>query len=206
MAISSTETAFELPAQPAVDETVTIDGPATPLPVNAAASSTAAAGELTDEFQLAETMTPASAPTIPPGGPYQQPMWQQPYPPMFYPQQTMMYPMGPMGYPQQGMPYPMGVGPQSGQQPGFGQPQFSPPGQSWPSAPQAEESRTAAAAALPAIRLPDPSTTGAQPAPAPVAPAAATGEQAAPKPADQQNPAQKAAEIIKQHMRRRPNT
>jgi predicted component of type VI protein secretion system len=135
-----------------------------------------------------------------------------PQPPMAYPQQGMypppangMYPQQPVMYPQHLAPYPQQPAFYP-QQPMVGYPQ--PPGMpvqpgAYPPFPE-EGNGDGQDATLPEppVQLPDPSATGAtDPVPEPEAkptdPEAAT---------DDATPSEKAADIIKQHMHRRPET
>ena len=142
---------------------------------------------------------PAMPPQMP-GMPYPQqpgvPYPQQPgYPAYGYPQQPgMPYPQQPgMPYPQQpGMPYP--------QQPGAPQqyPQQGVPGgvETPPQQTPQDPSDTMSADGL-ALRLPDPTDTGAKP---PEPKKAEEGD----KGSEEEKPSNSAADIIKQYMNRRP--
>ncbi len=106
------------------------------------------------------------------------------YPPQAYPPQPL-YPQQPVAYPQQPIALP--------------QPPEAVPEQA-ASQEEGEGEGDGAVSVLP-VRLPPPETTGAAP-PEPPAP-----EDAAPpaeKPSDEDDPAHKAADIIKQYMHRRP--
>lgn len=131
------------------------------------------------------------------------------------------------GYPPAGYPVAPGYPPGYGAPVAYGQPAFVPPGYPAPGYPPAAgygmppmypppEQAPAKAKTfdIPDVVLPDPSTTGATappaPAPAPAAPVAATGSPEgtppAPPPADAKKPSEAAADIIRMHRLRRPNT
>lgn len=146
---------------------------------------------------------PAMAPAQPaqPAAMPQQQMPQYGYPQGQYPQQPGYYPappqMGyppPMGgyYPQQypQYPYPQQQVVMGQPMPGYG----APPQQEAPM-PASDESGE-----MPATRLPDPAMTGAKAPEAPPPPA----EGDAPAAAPEKNPSDHAADIIKQHLQRRP--
>jgi predicted component of type VI protein secretion system len=132
------------------------------------------------------------------------------------------YPMaGYPGYPPGGYPGMPGYPPGYGAPMPYGQPQFAPPGYpapgyppgyGMPYPPPAEQPPAKKSIEIPEVILPDPSTTGAvappPPAPPPPAPAAGEGapEGAAPPPAETKKPSEAAADIIRMHRLRRPNT
>lgn len=198
--LSSDETTYDLPAVPAGEESETTVIPPEPAPAEAAAVAPEAAPAQAQ---------PAAAPQQP-GYPQQQPG--------YYPQQPMGYPQQPMGYPQPGyyMQQPMGYPQQPGYFPQYGyapqmlpgQPvpaQFQPPAEAPAPAPApAPEPETPEPDAIPDVRLPDPSQTGVA-STAPQAPAPKGDGEAAPPPsAPEKNPSDHAADIIRQHMNRRP--
>lgn len=123
-----------------------------------------------------------AAPQLPPG---------YPYPPQ---QQPMGYPY-PMGYPPAGgyfpqypqYPYPQPVV--------MGQP-LAPQGAAAPSLPEPVAPPQDGSQSSPDVRLPDPSTTGAE--------EQAAAKEGASSSSDEKNPSEHAADIIRQHMHRRP--
>ena len=135
-----------------------------------------------------------------------------PQPPMAYPPQGMypppaggMYPQQPGMYPQHLAPYPQQPGFYP-QQPmvGYPQPQGMPvQPHAYPQQPEEEigDTQDSSVQEIP-VQLPDPAATGAtdpEPPPEPKQ----TDSEAAP---DDVTPSEKAADIIKQHMHRRPET
>ncbi len=130
-----------------------------------------------------------------------------------YPQPPMMYPPAgmPYGYPQPGYPQPPMIYPY--QQPGYAYPQASPAYPTQPALDSVDCGDDGSSAEAPPVRLPDPKSTGAsrQPAAPPPPPAAESPESdkeetgTEPPPAPKKNPSQSAADIIRQHLQRRPD-
>ena len=132
-----------------------------------------------------------------------------------YPQPPMVYPGGgmPFSYPQHAYPQPPMMYPY--QQPNYSYPQAPPQYPVQPAADSVSFSSDGSGVEAPPVRLPDPKSTGAtapQAAVPPPPPPEASetsetdnGEQAkeAP-PAPKKNPSQSAADIIRQHLQRRP--
>lgn len=188
--LSSEETTYDLPVVPADSETLVVNTQEAPAEVPAAAESPQLA---------AAAQQPQQMPQQPQMG--------------YYPQQPMGYPQQPMGYPQPGyyMQQPMGYPaqqqgyypqPQYGYPPQMmpGQPipaQFQPPAEA-PAAPAAEPAPAESESSAPDVRLPDPSETGV------VAKTPAAGGDGAKAAAEEKNPSDHAADIIRQHMNRRP--
>lgn len=207
--LSGEETHYELPVPPADQATVSeADGDTKEFSIPAEAAPDE---ETVNEPAMADTVAPQAAPepaqhqqpaAMPP-----QPQYQYGYPPGQYPQQPGYYPAPPpMGYPpqmggyypqypQQPYPYPQPV--VMGQpMPGYA-PQQPPPPQEQPQQPPPSQEQDQ----MPETRLPDPSTTGAKQPEAP--PAAKNGEKGdTPPPA--KDPSNYAADIIRQHLTRRP--
>jgi predicted component of type VI protein secretion system len=162
------------------------------------------------------SLAPATAPAV---APAQQPpaqaaaaAQQPPAPPQ--PQAMPGY-QYPGQYPPPGYPYGMGFpGPMPGYYPQYPQyPQYPYPqpvvmGQPYPGYPQQQPQSEPPAASsaddsdILDVRLPDPKTTGLQAANAPVT--TGNGPAAPPPPPTSKNPSEHAADIIRQHLQRRP--
>ncbi len=210
--LSSSETSFEIPLPSELPDTGS-----SVHPMN---------GDTTVIGPLAPTTSaeqPAPNQSAPAGYPYPHDPYQQM--PIHYPQQPIQYqqpypwmqpmPYGPGGYPQQyGMPYQQPMYPsQMGMYP-----QAQPPYQ----APSTSQTPADEMPVVP-VKLPDPKSTGVRLAPTPNQEEIATEKSEAPQgeeskgsqsedskkqakdAAPQANPSQKAADIIKNYMHRRPN-
>lgn len=139
---------------------------------------------------------------------------QQPPAPAYLQQPAMAYPQPPPAQyppqvPYQPMPAPYPGAPQYPQQPQY--PQYPQQPMAYPQQPFAYPQAPEQAAPMeadngsvpvPPVHLPPPETTGLAPA---QPPAEQDGDQGAQKPAEEKNPSQKAADIIKQYMHRRPD-
>ena len=131
-----------------------------------------------------------------PGQPYDPASQQPAYYPPYYQQfpQPGYYPPPPGYYPQYGAPYPQPPGGYPPQAPGYYPPQQYPP----PEQPQGGDARNRGVnVPSPPVKLPTPESTGASSAP-----------QAPPKPAEPKadagkTPSERAAEILKDRMKRR---
>ena len=193
--LSSDETKYEIPAfsppgeADAAGETAVISAGQLPPEQPAAAAEPAPAAEA----------VPAAVPTAQqpqPAAPLQNPVAQQPgfqYP-VQYPQQPAYYPPGmgypaPGYYPQQPYPYPQPVA--------MGQPPAQPAPAPQPVPPAVAPTPTEGAQELPAMHLPDPASTGVDPA------AAESGSHSG-NASTETNPSEHAAEIIRKHLNRRP--
>lgn len=195
MSAPAEDTVLELPVNPQ-----TPDGESAVFEGDTTITSAEQMQQLTDEG-AAQQNPPAAW-----GNPAQQwpgytpqpgyPMpWQQAYPPGYYPPpgypQQAGYP--PQGYPQQPGGFPPGYPPQPGYPQGY--PEQAPPAE--PPAPE-QTATESTSDSLPDILLPPPEETGAKPPePKPEKPAEGSGSQA-------DDPSTHAADIIRQHMRRRP--
>lgn len=191
--LSSTETSFEIPLPGDVP-----DSGSSVLPSN---GDTTVIGPVP-----ASPAEPVAAPAPPApyaADPYQQMPMQYPQAPMPY--QQPAYPwMQPMPYP--GNAYPQyGMYPQAGMYPGQ-MAMYPQQGAMAPPAPAASTTTPSDEMPILPVKLPDPKTTGAkaaappEPAPAEETPAAEA------KPAQPQvKPSEKAADIIKSYMHRKPN-
>ena len=182
-----TSTEFELPvSQPLVDPAV---------PGAGADSDTTILLPQQEQAPQGQALQPPpptldAYPQHQPGPSYFQPMGAYPG----YPYQQPMMPFPPMGmYPQpMPMPYAMPA-------PAYPQPQVQTP------TPPPQQSSSSSTVPVPPVRLPKPEETGVAAAPPPPPPEApgTNGEAKAPAAAEVK-PSEKAAEIIRQHLHRRP--
>jgi predicted component of type VI protein secretion system len=219
--LAASDTSFEIPVPAAPDDTgssilptesaTPVPGPLSPVGAAPGAgdstvvwSPSAAPGYAPDPYAPMGMPYP-QAPYHPPQAPYQPPMYPYMPPGMGY-QPPFAYPQMPMSYP--GM-YPPQMG---GYPPPAPAPVYTPPQPAATPEPQDEEAVT-----IPAVRLPDPKTTGAKnaspppPAAAPAASAAppagdgADGKKEESKPAPPPvKPSEGAADILKKYTQRRP--
>jgi len=198
--LSSSETSFEIP--------LPADLPDTGSSVHPMTGDTTVIGPLpTPAGAEAGNMAPPPLPYS--HDPYQQqmpyPQQQMPYPQQGYPwmQPVPQYQMPGMHYPQYGMPYQPGMYP--------GQMGMYPQTSSSPAYPQQQVTQTPSdEMPIIPVRLPDPGSTGVRLNPEPPAdekekdkkkPEEAKDDKAAP----QAKPSEKAADIIKSYMHRRPS-
>ncbi|GAB4141576.1 MAG: hypothetical protein Tsb009_11420 [Planctomycetaceae bacterium] len=205
--ISSEETAYEIPTAPS--ETAA-DVQTSSAEEHVASEESAPVAE-TVATPSATQQAPTQQPVHDPAAQYQ----QQPQPgmpgqaPMYpYPQQPMGYFQQPMGFPPQPGYYP----PQYPQQPMAYPPQMMPgqpiPAQFQPQPavePPAAEVESPSSTEIPEVRLPDPSETGADKSVPNASNETSEEADATPSPpSDEKKPSEHAADIIRQHMNRRP--
>jgi len=212
--LSTEETQYELPALSDVIEQAA-DAPH-PAESSASVEDTQQVPAPQSEANPAHQQQQQPAPPQPaPAGqanPAQYPgaaPYPYPYPPPhpgYYPPPGMGYPP-PMGgyypqYPHQPYPYPQPV---VMGQPVPGHPGYPPPGADASTQPpppeQQQPQQQSQGETLPEVRLPDPNATGAADSSA----ESKSDENAPPPPSDERKPSDYAADIIRQHLHRRPD-
>ena len=198
--LSSEETHYEIPAVKVPDpesETTIVAKEEIEAPVPTPSVPTPSEQPTPAQLQpQAVTEQPPASPAPAPQPAAPQPAAPQPPPGFPYPQQQ------PMGY-----PYPMGYPPAAGgyfpQYPQYPYPQpvvmgqpVPPQGAAAPPPPGPATPPPGGSQSSPEIRLPDPSTTGLEEQP--------TAKEGGSSSSDEKNPSEHAADIIRDHMHRRP--